>query len=83
MSEEPTWQQKRDAGIKASLEKKKEKERDNEKSAQLVKLQSEVELLRREVMAVKKAHNALLNALGKTSPSRSSTTYSSFYIGDL
>ena len=77
MSEELNWEQKRDAGIKASLEKKKVKEQGSE----LESLRLEVIALRSEVVAIKEAHNALLAALEKGS-SRTSTTYTSYFVGD-
>jgi prefoldin subunit 5 len=54
-------------------------------SAQVSQLQSEVEILKREVMALKKAHNELLAALEKASkaPGRTANTYTSFYVGEF
>jgi hypothetical protein len=78
MSEELTWEQKKAAGIKASLEKKKTQEQ----VAELETLRLEVKALRVEVLAIKKAHNALLAALEK-SPSSSSTTYTSYFVGEF
>jgi hypothetical protein len=78
MSEELTWEQKKAAGIKASLEKKKTQEQVEE----LESLRLEVIALRREVAAIKEAHNALLAAL-EEGPSRSSTTYTSYFVGDF
>ena len=78
MSEELTWEQKKAAGIKASLEKKKTQEG----VAELESVRLEVEALRREVVAIKEAHNALLAALEK-SPNRTSTTYTSYFVGDF
>lgn len=74
MTDELTWQEKRDAGIKASKLKKQEQEK-------FSRLESEVESLRREVMALKKAHNNLLTLLEKDS--RSSTTYTSFFVAEF
>jgi len=82
MTDELTWQEKRDAGIKASKLKKQERE----KSSRIDDLESEVESLRQEVMALKKAHNNLLTLLEKGSNSqlgRTSTTYTSFYVGEF
>lgn len=59
-----------------------EKLRAEKSSTQMSKLQSELELLQREVMALKKAHNAFLAALEKT-PGRTTTTYTSFYVGEF
>ena len=78
MAEELTWEQKKAAGIKASLEKK----RTQEQVAELESLRLEVEALRREVLALKEAHNALIAALEK-SPSKTSTTFTSYFIGDF
>lgn len=63
-----------------------EKLRVEKSSTQMSKIQSELDSLQREVMALKKAHNALLAALEKTSkatPARTTTTYTSFYVGEF
>lgn len=88
-------QLRRDAAERKSvqeLEKKVQEQEKEEKlqlkksSAQMSKLQLEVDLLQREVIAIKKAHNALLAALekaAKTTPGRTTTTYTGFYIGEF
>ena len=75
----------REQEVEDKLREKKSSETIMKNSAQVSQLQSEVEILKREVMALKKAHNELLAALEKASkaPGRATTSYTSFYMGEF
>lgn len=76
----------REQEIEEKLREKKASETMMKTSTQVSDLQSEVEKLKREVTAIKKAHNDLLAALDKASKSasgRTTITYSGFYVGEF
>lgn len=76
----------REQEIEEKLREKKASETIMKTSTQVSDLQSEVENLKREVMAIKKAHNELLAALekaAKAAPGRTTTTFTNFYMGEF
>lgn len=76
----------REQEIEEKLREKKASETMMKTSTQVSDLQSEVENLKREVKAIKKAHNELLAALEKASkaaPGRTTTTFTNFYMGEF
>ena len=76
----------REQEIEGKIREKKASETMMKTSTQVSDLQSEVENLKREVKAIKKAHNELLAALEKASkaaPGRTTTTFTNFYMGEF
>lgn len=76
----------REQEIESRNREKKTSETVVKTSNQVFDLQSEVEKLKRDVTAIKKAHNDLLAALDKASKSasgRTTTTYTGFYVGEF
>ena len=76
----------REQEIEEKIREKKASETMMKTSTQVSDLQSEVENLKREVKAIKKAHNELLAALEKASkaaPGRTTTTFTNFYMGEF
>ena len=68
------------------LQRKREAAIENKSSEKMSNLQSDIEILQREVAALKKAHNALIAALEKaqkTSPGRTTTSYTGFFMGEF
>lgn len=76
----------REQEIQEKLREKKNAETMSKTSNQVSQLQAEVDNLKREVLALKKAHNELIAALEKASKAasgRPTTTYTSFYMGEF
>ena len=76
----------REQEIEEKIREKKASETMMKTSTQVSDLHSEVENLKREVKAIKKAHNELLAALEKAlkaAPGRTTTTFTNFYMGEF
>ena len=85
-----------EAEIKASkdetLARKKMQYLENQKTAKIASVESEIEMLKREIFEMKKAHNALIAALEKAAanekassnnPRVQTVVYGTYFLGDF
>lgn len=89
-------QRRLDEEIKANKDetaaRKKVKYLEDQKTTKIASVESEIEMLKREIFEIKKAHNALIKVLERAAANQKSSsknsgiqsvTYSSYFLGDF